>query len=135
MKQSNGKVEPVAPGTLLRYHPQRDTDQVMETRTRWLMRRISPQHPQIHEVESFIWDRKGTYVTLERRNGTYVVFGGGRMEDIKFPYPHPMFEVIGEADAARIRLEKNLDTIIEITTKRPWWVRLFLPRFHRVANA
>ena len=132
------KVEPVAPGTYIRYDPKQDPQRWVDPREGWLMRPMNFDHPQVFEVKSFIWDKEGSHVTFERRNGTFYM--RGEIRDVKFPYPHDMFEVLSEAEAANYRLA---DQVIEIahlaasSRKRfKWlmeWIRTWPQRY--VAHA
>lgn len=106
---------PIKPGTLLKMSLKR-ADGWFDEPTTIFGRKIPAPATRVLEVESFILDKNGGHVTFEREQGTYDVYGGGRIEDIKFPYPHAMFEVIDEAEAAHIRAEQDVLGVIEAAT-------------------
>ncbi|HEV3245047.1 MAG TPA: hypothetical protein VG102_01680, partial [Candidatus Paceibacterota bacterium] len=78
----------------------RQTGRPFLKRTTILGKEIPFEGSPVFEVNRFILDREGGHVTFERREGTFYALGGGAIEDVEFPYPHPMFEVIDEAEAA-----------------------------------
>lgn len=114
-------VVPVEPGTVLSHSPEHDTDNWLVSGWTWHNRPIPFIGKHVFEVKSYILDRDGGHVTFERAVGTYDVYGGGRIEDIKFPYPHPMFEVVGEAEAARIKSEWKRENAARRSRRRWSW--------------
>src|SRR3989344_8773387 len=121
MRRGDQEIVPVRHGTLLRMFPERQGRDVFPKRITWLGKAIPFVGNPVFEVESYIFDRDGGHVTFNRGGeGTFVVFGGGRIESVKFPYPHPMFEVIDEAEATQIRLQWQTDDLIKLATSR-WW--------------
>jgi hypothetical protein len=90
-------------------------------------------HP-VFEVDSYVLDRDGGHVTFDRGGeGTFVVYGGGRIEPVQFPYPHAMFEVVGEAETLRIKSQRRA---ARQQAHRPGkWLSRLWPWVARVANA
>ncbi len=120
------QVEPIAPGTLLRYDPKQDPKRWIDPRSVYLMRQVHFQGPQFYEVKSFVWNKDGGHVTLERDNGTYVIFGGGRIEDVELPYPHPMFRAASDAEAAEYRLANQTTEVAHLAASSPKRFKRFL---------
>ena len=124
-------IVPVEPGTILSHSPELDTDNWLVSGWTWRSKPIPFVGKHVFEVKSFILDKDGGHVTFERSVGTYVIYGGGRIEDIKFPYPHPMFEVVGEAETTRIKAKWEAEDVANRERRRrkwPSWPQFCRPR-------
>ena len=123
MSKSRFVIEPIEPGTLLRMSPERHPDRKFVTWTTFFGKEICHEGQPVLEVKSYILDDKGGHVTFQRQAGTFYVLGGGMLVDVKFPYPHPMFQVIGEAEAEGLRLQWHAEDLIEVARNRSRWPR------------
>lgn len=122
-------IEPVEPGTLLRVSPEKHPDGKFVMWTTLFGKESCYEGNPIFEVKSYILDREGGHVTFERYAGTFYVLGGGSIVDMKFPYPHPMFEVVGDAEAEQLRLRWQAEDLIELArSRRGRWLNWLLPR-------
>lgn len=125
-------IVPVQPGTLLRMFPERHPDGKCLKDTTWLGKQIYYEGHPVFEVKSYILDEEGGHVTLYGEGATYVM-GSGEIKDKKFPFPCPMFEILGEAEAAQSRLQQETEDLIELA-RHPWgrwfdWLRVPVARF------
>ena len=115
-------VVPVEPGTFVRMFPERHPDGKYYKDTKWNGKILYFEGHPAFEVASFILDRSGTYVTFERADGTFYL--RGEFDDVKFPFPHPMFEIVDEAEAAQFRAQKDRARAIlraEYAKRRWYW--------------
>ena len=75
-------------------------------------------HP-VFEVNTYVLDREGGHVTFYQGGfGTFYMLGGGTIVPVKFPYPHPMFEIVGEVETAQIRAGWTAHYVMEREKRR-----------------
>ena len=121
-------IVPVEPGTFLRTSPEKHPDGKFVKWTTLMGKETCYEDHPIFEVKSYILDNEGGHVTFQRCAGTFYLLGGGTFVDVKFPYPHAMFEVVGEREAEEIRRSQTQGVIANRSAQRRWkwpdWLRL-----------
>ena len=115
--------------------PDRQTGLEFAKRTTMIGKVIPFAGNPVFEAKSYVLDEYGGHVTFRREEGTFDVFGGGRIEDIKFPYPDPMFEVIDEAEATRIKAQWRAAAASQLERHRWKWLDWFRFGTARLAQA
>ena len=122
MIKPRSEITPIQPGTFIRMFPERHPDGKYWKDTTWNGKPVYFEGHPVFEVASFILDRCGTYVTFQRDDGTCYMRGSAEFHDKKFPFPHPMFEIVGEAEAAQLRERRDraLAVLRAEYAKRSW---------------
>ncbi len=125
----------VMPGTFIRMFPERDPEGRHFKDHTWRGKKLYFEGHPVFEVKSFIVDGGGSYVTFERADGTSFVMGGGDIIDKKFAFPHPTLEIVGEEEAAAIRVRRRAWIESNRAQKRPSWLQWLWPRAFEARGA